>query len=160
MAAESWRPNRGGGIDRRAVGVGVMDCIITAIRTPFSRGKGDLVWQCPMRVKVNLVTSNNRLERRMREIRQSGSAGGRFKSMNLPYPYQKNVVSVKSGRWLSAVQPRDNFSSGARSSRSFSSALSCSCRTRSLESPISVAISRRVRTGLFSDFSPKRLNTI
>lgn len=85
---------------------------------------------------------------------------GRFKSMNLPYPYQKNVVSVKSGRWLSAVQPRDNFSSGARSSRSFSSALSCSCRTRSLESPISVAISRRVRTGLFSDFSPKRLNTI
>ena len=29
-----------------------------------------------MPVKVNLVTSNNRLESRMREIRQSGSAGG------------------------------------------------------------------------------------
>ena len=74
----------------RAAGDGVTVWIITAIRMPFSRSTGYLVWQQPMLVKVDLVTSNNQLESRMREIRQSGSVGGegRLKSMSLPYPYR------------------------------------------------------------------------
>ena len=36
-------------------------------------------------MKANLLASNNRLESRMREIRQSGSVGGEPQSMRLPY---------------------------------------------------------------------------
>ena len=42
-----------------------------------------------MPVKVNLVTSNNRLESRMREIRQSGSAGGEVQINEPSLPLSK-----------------------------------------------------------------------
>ena len=83
----------------RAVEVGVTVWIITAIRMPFSRSTGYLVWQWPMLVKVNLVTSNNRLESRMREIRQSGSVGGEVQINGPSLP-----LSLESeGHWAQAT---------------------------------------------------------
>ena len=57
-----------------------------------------------MLVKVNLVTSNNRLESRMREIRQSGSEGGevQINQPSLPLSVRSRhecVAGFVSGGW-------------------------------------------------------------
>ena len=49
-----------------------------------------------MPVKVNLVTSNNRLESRMREIRQSGSAGGEVQINEPSLPLSDNEKLIRS----------------------------------------------------------------
>ena len=47
-----------------------------------------------MLVKVNLVTSNNRLESRMREIRQSGSVGGEVQINGPSLPLSLSLCST------------------------------------------------------------------
>ena len=52
-----------------------------------------------MLVKVNLLVSNNQLESRMREIRQSGSVGGK------PQP---NAASLPQSDWTTKGQAKQS----------------------------------------------------